>query len=127
MLELLCAAAEPDRSRCPLCHSNILETEESWRVHLMSKDGSTGCAQNPRRIRLLQQQNKSGNGTGWKCDSAVKVMKCDSAVKMRKCDSAVKVWKCDGAVKVWKCDSAVKVWKCFCGLQVWKYDIAIEV
>jgi len=47
-------AAEPGMSRCPLCHRNIMSSEQSWRTHLMSR-GDDGCPQNTRRKRQLQQ------------------------------------------------------------------------
>ena len=47
------SAAEPGMSRCPLCHCNIVSSEQSWRTHLMSP-GDDGCPQNARRKRQLQ-------------------------------------------------------------------------
>jgi hypothetical protein len=39
-------AAEKGKAHCPLCHQNIDASEDSWKQHLMGKNG---CAENPRR------------------------------------------------------------------------------
>ena len=33
------AAAEAEKSHCPLCHLNFPDGDESWKNHLMGKDG----------------------------------------------------------------------------------------
>ncbi|XP_031422735.1 centrosomal protein of 104 kDa [Clupea harengus] len=47
-------------SHCPLCHENFSPGEESWKSHLMSRDG---CTQNTRRTQLSQRpQLSQGKG-----------------------------------------------------------------
>lgn len=65
----MCAAAEPGKGRCPLCHGSITPGEDSWRIHLMS-DSINGCQHNPRRLQQ-RQSNKSGMLNYYPIDLAV--------------------------------------------------------
>lgn len=58
-----CHVAESGKNRCPLCHTNITGTEESWKPHLMGRDG---CKENPRRMmdRSYSRQGKLASRTG---------------------------------------------------------------
>ncbi|UJR26748.1 hypothetical protein I4U23_008063 [Adineta vaga] len=51
-----CHETKPNTSRCPLCHMNIPEGDESWRNHLMSVDG---CVKNQRRLPASKQNTSS--------------------------------------------------------------------
>uniref|UniRef100_A0A8C5Q8W8 Centrosomal protein 104 n=1 Tax=Leptobrachium leishanense TaxID=445787 RepID=A0A8C5Q8W8_9ANUR len=42
---------EKAANRCPLCHENFTPGEESWKYHLMGKDG---CKMNPRWVQAFQ-------------------------------------------------------------------------
>ncbi|KAK6175357.1 hypothetical protein SNE40_013840 [Patella caerulea] len=59
--EKACTPAKANSTHCPLCHINVSPGDESWKNHLMSKDG---CKENPRRLLLFskhppaQQQTK---------------------------------------------------------------------
>lgn len=44
-----CTAPPDDHVKCPLCHTNVQNNDESWHNHLMSV--SSGCTKNPRRKR----------------------------------------------------------------------------
>ncbi|XP_071482021.1 centrosomal protein of 104 kDa-like [Diadema antillarum] len=50
--EKLCQPAKAGSARCPLCHSNIPQGEESWKKHLMGKDG---CKASKRREQALKR------------------------------------------------------------------------
>ncbi|XP_072174681.1 centrosomal protein of 104 kDa-like [Diadema setosum] len=50
--EKLCQPAKAGSARCPLCHSNIPQGEESWKKHLMGKDG---CKASKRREQSLKR------------------------------------------------------------------------
>ncbi|CAH1776232.1 unnamed protein product [Owenia fusiformis] len=50
-----CPPSENGKNHCPLCHLNFPPGEESWKSHLMSKDG---CKQNPRRLPALNNKGK---------------------------------------------------------------------
>ncbi|XP_063965860.1 centrosomal protein of 104 kDa-like isoform X1 [Lytechinus pictus] len=50
--EKLCQPSKPGTARCPYCHLNIPEGEDSWKRHLMSKDG---CKASKRRESYLKR------------------------------------------------------------------------
>lgn len=41
-------ALEVNKVQCPLCHTNIPNGEDSWKSHLLGRDG---CPQNQRRVQ----------------------------------------------------------------------------
>lgn len=53
---VLFLVTDNDKSHCPMCHTNIPLGDDSWRIHLMTKDPSA-CKNNPRRLVFL---NKPG-------------------------------------------------------------------
>ena len=61
-------AAEPGMNHCPLCHNNISTGEDSWKTHLMGKDG---CKANPRRLQSL---NKGSIHTHTHCSRGTRVL-----------------------------------------------------
>eukprot|EP00057_Strongylocentrotus_purpuratus_P005940 XP_011660414.1 PREDICTED: centrosomal protein of 104 kDa [Strongylocentrotus purpuratus] len=50
--EKLCQPSKPGTARCPTCHLNIPEGEESWKKHLLGKDG---CKASKRRENYLKR------------------------------------------------------------------------
>ncbi|XP_033095811.1 centrosomal protein of 104 kDa-like isoform X2 [Anneissia japonica] len=56
--EKLCTLAKSNMARCPLCHKNIAQGEESWRNHLMKKGN---CIANHRNVAPKQENGKAGN------------------------------------------------------------------
>ncbi|XP_050411830.1 centrosomal protein of 104 kDa isoform X3 [Patella vulgata] len=50
--EKSCTPAKANSTHCPLCHINVSPGDDSWKNHLMSKDG---CKENPRRLLLFSK------------------------------------------------------------------------
>lgn len=48
MAEKFCVPLEVNKVQCPLCHTNIPNGEDSWKSHLLGRDG---CPQNQRRVQ----------------------------------------------------------------------------
>ncbi|XP_068096590.1 centrosomal protein of 104 kDa isoform X2 [Hyperolius riggenbachi] len=53
------AKGEKVANHCPLCHENFPPGEETWKSHLMGKDG---CKMNPRRTLALQRTQQGATG-----------------------------------------------------------------
>ncbi|ELT95484.1 hypothetical protein CAPTEDRAFT_170133 [Capitella teleta] len=76
LAEKSCTEAEAGKNHCPLCHLNLPSGEDSWKEHLMGKEG---CKANPRRLQSLNK----GKGAAPKAKSRALPVKANQG-KSRK-------------------------------------------